>query len=393
MRILMLALGTRGDLQLLSSFGERLAERGHAVTFASWRDYLIQLGETRLTLQPVGRGTADDGRRLLVELAGERDLSLRSRQFMERWIQPELRAARPVLETLARSSDYFVSNLSIAFAHGAERLPAATVLYDPPEDPPRWCAWLESLDTRQLLPLVALPSEALPREAGPVARAACTGWWQTDASATPALEDATLDFLARSPRTFVLTLGSMPTRDPSQLFDALATGLRAVDGQLLWAGGWSERPAMEPWPPEIHWVREANYATLLPRVRGILHHGGYGTIVASLRAGIPATVLPQLGVQRVFGHWLQERGLAVDTIEPPEVGAKRLTAALRAMDGMRDTASALSETGCPLSACARAMAKDNGMERAVDALERHAVSLGISSARPQDASEPREERP
>jgi hypothetical protein len=393
MRILMLALGTRGDLQLMSALGERLAVRGHAVVFASWRDYLEQLGTSPLGRAAVGRGTVADGRRLLVELAHEPDLSRRSREFLERWIGPELRAARPVLETLARSCDYFISNLSVRIERGQANLPAATVLYDPPEDPTAWSHWLGNLDRQHLLPLVPLPSDWLPREAGPIAVESCTGWWQASTRGPAPMEDSLRTFLARQPRTFALTLGSMQPADPNALIETVVSALRAVHGQLVWIGGWSERPAIHPWPAEIFWVREVDYRALLPRLRGLLHHGGYGTIVASLRAGLPATVLPQLGVQRVFGQWLQQRDLAVDSIEPTEVNASRIASALLAMDRLRDGVVREPRQGGTLAEWAQRLATDCGIERGVDALERHAESRGIARPRTQGETSPRKELP
>jgi sterol 3beta-glucosyltransferase len=70
------------------------------------------------------------------------------------------------------------------------------------------------------------------------------------------------------------------------------------------AKGWSSRgqdPAIEgediKFPPECYSLDKIPHDWLFPRVDAALHHGGAGTVGASLRAGIPTLVKPWFGDQ------------------------------------------------------------------------------------------------
>ncbi|MGV0838520.1 glycosyltransferase, partial [Mycolicibacterium thermoresistibile] len=52
-------------------------------------------------------------------------------------------------------------------------------------------------------------------------------------------------------------------------------------------------------------VGAVNYAAVFPACRAIVHHGGSGTIAASLRAGVPTLVLWTAGDQPFWGAQLR----------------------------------------------------------------------------------------
>jgi UDP:flavonoid glycosyltransferase YjiC (YdhE family) len=67
----------------------------------------------------------------------------------------------------------------------------------------------------------------------------------------------------------------------------------------LVCSGWSDYSEVPPFD-HVKVVGAVNYATVFPACRAVVHHGGAGTLAASLRAGVPTLVLWIDGVQPVW---------------------------------------------------------------------------------------------
>jgi UDP:flavonoid glycosyltransferase YjiC (YdhE family) len=81
-------------------------------------------------------------------------------------------------------------------------------------------------------------------------------------------------------------------------------------------------------------------------VAAIVHHGGAGTTGASLRAGVPVTVVPFTMDQPFWGARVAELGVGPEPIPRRRLTRARLADALRvsvADRGMRERAAALGK--------------------------------------------------
>jgi UDP:flavonoid glycosyltransferase YjiC (YdhE family) len=68
------------------------------------------------------------------------------------------------------------------------------------------------------------------------------------------------------------------------------------------------------------------FATVLPRVAGVVHHGGAGTLMSALVAGVPQIVVPGAGDRTKHARLIAERGagLAVPLDELDSATLERL---------------------------------------------------------------------
>jgi len=95
------------------------------------------------------------------------------------------------------------------------------------------------------------------------------------------------------------------------------------------------------------------YNWLLPRCSGIVHHGGFGTTAAGLRAGILALVIPHIADQFYWGQPIHPLGVGLPPIPRPKLDPKKLAVELKELgqnNNLRVAASALgaqirTETG------------------------------------------------
>ncbi|MBZ0276030.1 MAG: glycosyltransferase, partial [Anaerolineae bacterium] len=108
------------------------------------------------------------------------------------------------------------------------------------------------------------------------------------------------DFLAAGSPPVYFGFGSMTNRDPAQLTSILLEALRQSGQRGLLLTGWggiSQRDL----PDNVLMIDSAPHSWLFPRMAAVVHHGGAGTTAAGLRAGVPSLIIPHFGDQMFWG--------------------------------------------------------------------------------------------
>ena len=91
----------------------------------------------------------------------------------------------------------------------------------------------------------------------------------------------------------LLTLGTVFAQESGDLFGRLLAGVRDLPVDVLVTVGPALDPAeLGPQPPNVRVVQHIPVADVLPRCSAVVSHGGSGTVVASLAAGVPCVLLP-----------------------------------------------------------------------------------------------------
>lgn len=115
-----------------------------------------------------------------------------------------------------------------------------------------------------------------------------------------------------------MTLGTELNNDVS-VFRAVLDGLADEPVQLIVTVGRANDPAMlDPVPANARVERYIPQSLLLPACHAVVSHGGSGTTLAALSAGLPQLVIPQGADQFVNGQLCQEAG-AAHTLLPDQV--------------------------------------------------------------------------
>jgi sterol 3beta-glucosyltransferase len=370
MRVFVLALGTRGDLEIFAALGCALAARGHAVTLASSGFFEPRVRGLGLAFQPVGRGSQAELvaiLRSLADVAGHRE---RAHAYAARWLRPEVAASRAEIAAGVASADYVVNNLKSVWTRNGRLVPGAHVTYEPPGSLENLAKQLPRRLPHEeaLLQVVALPKALVdPAERwGPLYRFA--GFFAPPPAAPWQPPKALEAFLAAGPPPAVLSMGSMVMFDAKRLHSAFVAALAACGLRGVVVGGWSDIAGAAALPPFVHALEEAPYAWLLPRAACVVHHGGCGTVAAAVRAGRPSVLVPLISSQEHFAEILLREGLAAAALDPAQVSAEALASALRAaVTEPRHGESALRWS--------ERIRVDRGAEAAADAIEAHARGL------------------
>jgi sterol 3beta-glucosyltransferase len=175
--------------------------------------------------------------------------------------------------------------------------------------------------------LHAISRHVLPRPADWPATATMTGYWFLTDPDPPPLPRALSEFLdAGEPPVFV-GFGSMPSLDPAATTATVLTatrkaGVRAVIG-TAWGGLTAETAA------DVFTIGEVPFDRLFPRVAAVIHHGGAGTIAAAAAAGRPQVVCPFVADQPFWGDRMHHLGVAPEPIHQRHLDPDRLAAAIQ----------------------------------------------------------------
>jgi len=80
-------------------------------------------------------------------------------------------------------------------------------------------------------------------------------------------------------------------------------------------------------PPNVFVIGDTPHDWLFPRCRAVCHHGGAGTTSAGLRVGLPTVVVPSFGDQFFWGRMVAEAGAGPTPIPIARLDSATLTAA------------------------------------------------------------------
>jgi len=169
-------------------------------------------------------------------------------------------------------------------------------------------------------------------------------------------------FLEAGPPPLYAGFGSMIPRDPQGLGAVLVEASRQAGQRLLLSPGWGRVLPAGDLPPSVYVLEECPHDWLFPQLRGAVHHGGAGTTGATLRSGIPSTVVAFFADQPAWGRTLERLGVSPGTHHHGTLTAPVLAECLRAM-------VEIPSYRCRAEQLRDQLAAENGLATAVAALE------------------------
>lgn len=190
-----------------------------------------------------------------------------------------------------------------------------------------------------------------------------TGFWFLDRPAdwTPPADLAA--FLQSGPPPVYLGLGSVANSNPVHVTRAVLRALAQAGRRVIVMPG---RVALEELelPAETYVIGSTHFDWLFPQMAAVITHGGPGTVGAGLRAGVPTMALPFFGDQFFWGRRCAALGVGAPPISAEQVTVERMGAALRTLTSDPEVRRRAAELG-------RRIQAEDGVARAVEAVQRH----------------------
>ena len=156
-----------------------------------------------------------------------------------------------------------------------------------------------------------------------------TGPWQL--SESEFLPAAGLEsFLAAGPKPLYIGFGSISGADPERLTDQILTALQANQLRGVLLSGWGGLKPQQL-PKEVLLVDKVPHNWLFPRMAGVVHHAGAGTTHAGLWAGVPSLGLPFFGDQAFWAQRMFGMGAGPKPILQTQMSQASLNAAFQAL--------------------------------------------------------------
>ncbi|WP_336206608.1 glycosyltransferase [Nonomuraea sp. LPB2021202275-12-8] len=370
MRVLIIGVGTRGDVAPYTGLGVRLLADGHEVAIAAHEPYAALVSDAGLEfrdipgdplpLLPAGKGgprvSMADKARMFADY---------SRQLTDGIVGAVGQGADILLLNVPASAGYHVAE--------AMGIPSMGVHLQPIEPtgdfPPVVGAFTRSLGRwgnrasarlafampspahagsakrlRAALGLAPMSSSAvyrrreatrwpvlhgfsplvLPRPSDWRAGLEVTGyWWPAPRSWQPSTQLG--DFLESGPPPVFIGLGSLGGSRAERFTDLAVTALRRAKLRGVLQTGLAG-----PSGDDVLGVGDVPHDWLFRRVAAVAHHAGCGTTAAGLRAGVPAVGLPAMADQPLWASRLAALGVGPDAIPLRHLTAERLADALKA---------------------------------------------------------------
>ena len=122
--------------------------------------------------------------------------------------------------------------------------------------------------------------------------------------------------------------GSMAGKNAKRLAAVVVEALQQVNVRGILATGWGGIAA-DSLPGTILKINSAPHDWLLPLMAAVVHHGGAGTTAAGLRAGCPSIICPFIGDQPFWGRRVNELGAGPEPIPQKKLTVAKLAEAIQ----------------------------------------------------------------
>jgi sterol 3beta-glucosyltransferase len=170
-------------------------------------------------------------------------------------------------------------------------------------------------------------------------------------------------FLAAGPPPVFVGFGSRNPADADRLSAIVAAARRAAGVRMVIQAGWANLDGAGQDDDDVIVIGEAPHDWLFPKMAAVVHHAGAGTTAAGLRAGIPTVSVPMITDQPFWAGRVTALGAGPEAVRYKSLSAESLGAAISDAVGRDSYRSQAQEL-------AKQLASEDGTLPVIRALDR-----------------------
>jgi sterol 3beta-glucosyltransferase len=204
---------------------------------------------------------------------------------------------------------------------------------------------IPDFDRRQSIALYGFSPAVIPKPKNWLPIHHVTGYWFLDEPNWQPPREL-VDFLDAGAPPVCVGFGSISDKSPQRNTEAVIAALEKTKQRGILLTGWGGLTPSDL-PPGILLMREAPHSWLFPRCATVVHHGGAGATAAGFRSGVPAVIIPFFGDQPFWADRAYAIGVSPRPVARHDLSADTLAAAIStALNDavMRRRAAALGAT-------------------------------------------------
>ncbi|EYU17976.1 hypothetical protein ABFS82_14G210200 [Erythranthe guttata] len=172
-----------------------------------------------------------------------------------------------------------------------------------------------------------------------------------------------LNWLKAGPKPIYIGFGSLPVQEPQKMTQIIVDALEITKQRGIINKGWGGLGDLAEEKESVYLLDNCPHDWLFLQCSAVVHHGGAGTTAAGLKAACPTTIIPFFGDQPFWGERVHARGVGPPPIPVDEFSLQKLVDAINFM-----LDPTVKERAVEL---AKAMEDEDGVTGAVKAFLKH----------------------
>lgn len=155
-----------------------------------------------------------------------------------------------------------------------------------------------------------------------------TGVWHQFVPEDWAPPAALVAFLEKGPKPVYIGFGSLPN-NPENTLDIILKAVEISGKRAIIFSGPFGVGAEKNLPETVFCVHDVPHVWLFPRMAAVVHHGGAGTTMAGVAAGVPSVITPAVIDQHSWAKRIYELGVGPEPVLFYELTAEKLAAVIQ----------------------------------------------------------------
>ncbi|CAI9107474.1 OLC1v1006836C3 [Oldenlandia corymbosa var. corymbosa] len=172
-----------------------------------------------------------------------------------------------------------------------------------------------------------------------------------------------VNWLNAGPKPIYIGFGSLPVQDPEKMTQIIVEALEKTGQRGIINKGWGGLGNLAEPKDFVYSLDNIPHDWLFLQCSAVVHHGGAGTTAAGLKAACPTTIVPFFGDQPFWGERVHARGVGPSPIPVDQFSLQKLIDAINFMLDPEVKQRAIE--------LAKAMENEDGVTGAVRAFFKH----------------------